>query len=178
MRIDNALPVYYPSFPQITAAVHNPAPAQTVNTSRPGTVPGIVVDISPEGWAAYAASRAVAEASASGGAMGIDDHRCQTCDSRRYQDSSDDPSVSFQTPTHISPEQSAAMVLAHENEHIANDQAKAEQEGRKVISQTVTLQSSICPECNRVYISGGSARTVTAEDNEEGIDTLDLSQLT
>ena len=185
MRIDNAMPAFYTSLPQNTAQVNNlprtggePRIFDAVPPA-PATGPGIVVDISPEGWEAYARSRAVAEGSAAGTITSMDDHRCETCDSRRYQDSSDDPSVSFQTPTHISPGQSAAMVLAHENEHVANEQVKAEQDGRRIISQTVSLQSSICPECNRMYISGGETRTVTAEDNSnEAVDVLDLSQFT
>ena len=42
---------------------------------------------------------------------------CLTCDSRRYVDQSDDSGVSFQTPTHVSPEDSFAAVRAHEMEH-------------------------------------------------------------
>lgn len=71
---------------------------------------------------------------------------CQTCAERRYVDGSDDPSVSFKTPTQIDPEQSAAMVMSHELEHVANEQANAEQEGREVVSQSVKLHSAICPE--------------------------------
>jgi len=171
MRIDNALPASYTYFPQ-NPAVANP-PLRMDTPAQPGG--GIVVDISPEARAAYERSR-MAEGSASGN-VGDRDHRCETCDSRRYMDVSDDPSVSFQTPTHISPGQSAAMVSAHENEHVANEQAKAEQDGRRVVSQSVTLQSSICPECKRVYVSGGTTRTVTAEDNSgEAVDTLDIAQ--
>jgi uncharacterized protein with PIN domain len=61
------------------------------------------------------------------------------------------------------------MVAAHENEHVASEQQKAEQEGREIVSQTVMLYSSICPECKRVYVSGGETRTVSrqAVDNQE-----------
>ena len=87
---------------------------------------------------------------------------CKTCSSRKYKDISNDPSVSFQSPTHISPGQSAAMVSSHENEHVSSEKAKAAEEGREIISQTVTLSTAICPECKRVYISGGVTRTVIA----------------
>ncbi|MCL2381286.1 MAG: hypothetical protein FWC64_06795 [Treponema sp.] len=176
MRLDNALPSFYTAFPQ-NVAPQNVAPvavaaspavvaqtAQANNLSRPG----IVVDISPEGWAAYARSAAMGESDAAGRIDALEELRCATCDSRRYQDVSNDSSVSFQTPTHISPEKSAAAVRAHEYEHVANEQARADREGRRVVSQTVMLFSAICPECSRVYTSGGETRTVTAEDNRGG----------
>jgi len=71
---------------------------------------------------------------------------CQACAERRYVDGSDDPSVSFKTPTQIDPEQSASMVMSHEMEHVANEQANADRDGREVVSQSVRLHSSICPE--------------------------------
>ena len=86
---------------------------------------------------------------------------CGTCSSRKYQDRSNDPGVSYQTPTSISPDSAASAVRAHENEHVSRDQAKARREGREVVSQSVILKTSICPECGRVYISGGVTTTVT-----------------
>ncbi len=86
---------------------------------------------------------------------------CQTCKERKYQDGSDDPGVSFKTPSHIGPDQAASAVRGHENEHVVREQSKARQEGRKVVSQSVTLHSDICPECGKAYISGGTTRTVT-----------------
>ena len=50
---------------------------------------------------------------------------CKTCASRTYQDKSDDPSVSFQSPTHISPQASGTAVMAHEQEHVINEKSKA-----------------------------------------------------
>jgi hypothetical protein len=175
MRIDNIIPAFNLNLPQLAAAVHKPIiPEQTINFSYPG----VIVSISPEGWAASERIKAAAEASAAAEANkaeSVSDKYlgCETCDSRRYQDVSSDSSVSFQSPTHISPEQSAAVVRAHEYEHVANEQVKAKQEDRKVISQTVSLHSSVCPECNCVYISGGVARTITADD--KGGDTLEHS---
>jgi hypothetical protein len=89
---------------------------------------------------------------------------CQTCKNRTYQDGSNDPGVSFKAPGHIDPESSGAVVRAHEQEHVANEQAKAKAEGRRVISQSVRLFTSVCPECGRAYVSGGVTRTVTASD--------------
>jgi len=144
MRIDNILPINFYTPPA--------APTRQLEFAepiQPGGLrgPAASVEISQEALAAYTG--------------------CETCASRRYVDQSDDSSVSFQTPTHISPEQSAALVMAHEREHIANDQARAEQEGERVISQTVSLQVSTCPECKRMYVSGGSARTVSVSDGAD-----------
>lgn len=88
---------------------------------------------------------------------------CQTCEKRKYQDGSDDAGVSYQTPTHIAPEQAASAVLGHEMEHVVREQAKAEREGRKVVSQSVTVHTAICPECGKPYVSGGTTKTTTAE---------------
>lgn len=94
----------------------------------------------------------------------MEDAECQTCKKRKYQDGSDDPGVSFKSPTNIAPEAAAAAVRGHENEHVVRERAEAEREGRKVVSQSVTLHTDICPECGDVYISGGTTRTTTKPD--------------
>ena len=86
---------------------------------------------------------------------------CQTCKERKYQDGSNDPGVSYKTPTNIDPSQAASSVRSHEQEHVTREQAKAQREGREVVSQSVTLHTAICPECGRVYVSGGTTRTST-----------------
>lgn len=96
-----------------------------------------------------------------------EEEKCQTCENRKYQDGSDDMGVSFQTPTRIAPEAVASAVRGHEQEHVVREQAKAEREGRRVVSQNVTLHTGICPECGEVYISGGTTRTVTAAESEQ-----------
>lgn len=90
--------------------------------------------------------------------------KCQTCAERKYQDQSDDSGVSFQTPTKIAPSSVASQVRSHEMEHVGREQAKADAEGRKVVSQSVTLHSGICEECGRIYITGGTTRTVTKDE--------------
>ena len=95
--------------------------------------------------------------------------KCQTCEKRKYQDGSDDMGVSFQTPTHIAPESAASRVRGHEMEHVVREQAKAEREDREVVSQSVTLHTSVCPECGKVYVSGGNTRTVTAAKREPSV---------
>ena len=97
----------------------------------------------------------------------MEEGECQTCKERKYQDGSDDPGVSFKTPTNIAPEQAASAVRGHENEHVVREQAKAQREDRKVVSQSVTYHTSICPECGKVYVSGGTTRTVTKADNSQ-----------
>ena len=86
---------------------------------------------------------------------------CQTCKERKYQDGSNDPGVSFKTPTNLTPEEAATAVRRHEMEHVVREQAKANREDRKVVQQTVTLHTEICPECGDTYIAGGVTRTLT-----------------
>ena len=91
----------------------------------------------------------------------MEESECQTCKNRKYQDGSDDPGVSFKTATNVAPEQAAAAVRGHEQEHVVREQAKAQREDRKVVSQSVTIHTEICPECGDVYVSGGTTRTTT-----------------
>lgn len=104
------------------------------------------------------------------GAEGVqkafEEGECKTCEQRKYQDGSDDAGVSYQTPTHIAPEQAGTAVRGHEMEHVSREQAKAAREGREVVSQSVTVHTAICPECGKAYVSGGTTRTVTAESQE------------
>ena len=92
---------------------------------------------------------------------------CQACSSRRYVDVSDDPSVSFQTPTNISPGQSEQAVMSHEMEHVTNERAKASKEGREVVSSNVTTSTATCSECGRSYTSGGTTTTTTRKAPED-----------
>ncbi|TYQ17741.1 UNVERIFIED_CONTAM: hypothetical protein Cloal_0108 [Acetivibrio alkalicellulosi] len=99
----------------------------------------------------------------------IEPLECETCSTRKYQDDSDDSGVSFQTPTHISPESSASEVMSHEMEHYSRDRDKAEQEGKEVVSQSIRLHTSICPECSRIYVSGGVTETKVLEKQEDDL---------
>ena len=152
-----------------TAAPERSLPTQSSFGIEPQrTLPGqgVIVDISPEGRAAYEQNKNSLEEGISQTGALAGPKECQTCKSRKYQDVSNDSSVSFQTPTHISPGQAASSVASHEREHVAHEQQKAEQEDRRIVSQTVSLETSICPECGRVYVSGGVTRTLTASDNK------------
>ena len=99
----------------------------------------------------------------------MEEGECQTCKERKYQDGSNDPGVSFKTPTNIAPEQAASAVRGHEQEHVAREQAKAQREDREVVSQSVTYHTAICPECGKVYVSGGTTRTSTRAVQEQSV---------
>lgn len=97
----------------------------------------------------------------------MEEGQCQTCKERKYQDGSNDPGVSFKTPTNIAPEQAASAVRGHEQEHVVREQAKAQRENREIVSQSVTYHTAICPECGKVYISGGTTRTSSRAVEEQ-----------
>ena len=90
---------------------------------------------------------------------------CETCSNRKYQDGSDEM-VSFKAAAHISPESSASVVRAHEQEHVSNAYKKASQGNGKVLAATVALKSAICPECGRSYVAGGTTTTKIQYPNE------------
>ncbi len=100
------------------------------------------------------------------GRRDFDSYECQTCKNRKYKDGSDDPGVSFKTPTRISPENAASAIRSHEYEHVSHARAKAQREDQKILSQSVTYHTDVCPECGRVYMSGGTTRTVFASSQD------------
>ncbi len=89
---------------------------------------------------------------------------CETCRNRRYQDDSNDSAVSFQSPTRMNPTAARSRVRNHEMEHVRRESAKAEEEGKRVVSQTVQIKTDSCEECGKIYVSGGLTRTVTRID--------------
>ena len=91
---------------------------------------------------------------------------CQTCESRTYQDGSNEM-VSFKSAAHISPNAAASRVRAHEQEHVVNAYEKASTNNGKVISASVSIHTAICPECGRSYVSGGETRTQIKYYNED-----------
>lgn len=90
---------------------------------------------------------------------------CETCANRKYQDGSDEM-VSFKAPAHISPESSASAVMSHEREHVGNAYSKAGKNNGEVIQASVSINTSVCPECGRSYVSGGET-TTQIKYNEE-----------
>ena len=57
------------------------------------------------------------------------------------------------------------MVRAHEQEHVRHETAKAEREGKEAETR-VSIHYGACPECGRVYVSGGTTQVVTRERAE------------
>jgi len=98
---------------------------------------------------------------------------CQTCKNRKYMDGSNEM-VSYKSPTHISPGQSASAVRAHEQEHVTNAYSKAATNNGKVVRASVSLRTSVCPECGRSYVSGGTTSTQIKYYNEDNPYQQDL----
>jgi len=166
MRIENTIP--YSNFDNYQATGRN-APEQPKNTSYYG--PGVIVEISQAAKDYNNQSKVKAPDETQKLSEAMDIEGCQTCKNRKYVDGSSDPSVSYQSPQHIDPGQAGSKVMAHEREHVNNEQEKAEREDRRVISQFVSLSTAICPECGKLYISGGVTRTVTASDKKAAAET-------
>lgn len=91
---------------------------------------------------------------------------CKTCKERKYQDGSDED-VSFKSAAHIDPNAAASRVRSHEQEHVSNAYKKAAQNNGKVVSCNVSIHTSVCPECGRTYVSGGTTATQIKYYNEE-----------
>jgi hypothetical protein len=161
MRIDNIVPHSYIDTNQATS---RNASEQPKNANYYG--PGVIVEISQAAKDYNNQSKVNAPDGTPKLSEAMDIEGCQTCKNRKYVDGSSDPSVSYQSPQHIDPGQAGTKVMAHEREHVNNEQEKAEREDRRVISQYVSLSTAICPECGKLYISGGVTRTVTASDKK------------
>lgn len=106
----------------------------------------------------------------------FDSFECQTCKNRKYQDGSDDSGVSFQNPTRVDPKSAGSAVRSHEQEHVSRNRSKAEREGKEIVSQSVTIHTNICPECGRVYVSGGTTRTTTKNASESLADKYNVGK--
>jgi len=91
--------------------------------------------------------------------------KCETCENRKYQDGSNE-NVSFKAASHISREAAPAAVRAHEGEHVANAYEKAAKDDGKVLQASVRIHTSICPDCGRPYVSGGTTHTKIQYSNE------------
>lgn len=91
---------------------------------------------------------------------------CQTCKNRKYQDGSDEM-VSFKSAAHISPQAAAGRVRAHEGEHVSNAYDKVAQKNGTVVYASVSIHTSVCPECGKTYVSGGTTNTAIRYPNED-----------
>lgn len=91
---------------------------------------------------------------------------CETCKNRTYVDGSNENDVSFKSPGHIAPEASAAVVSAHEYQHVANAVQEGNKPNAELVSATVSLKTAICPECGKTYVAGGETRTTMRYQKE------------
>ncbi len=114
-----------------------------------------------------------ARTNAMGESVKANGEECQTCKNRKYQDGSDEM-VSFKSASHLSPGQAGSAVRAHEQEHVSNAYKKAADGNGKVISANVSIHTSICPECGRSYVSGGTTATQIKYYNEDNPYQKDL----
>jgi uncharacterized protein with PIN domain len=46
---------------------------------------------------------------------------------------------------------------------VSHEKGKAMREKKEVVYQSVQIHTAVCPECGRVYVSGGKTTTVTRE---------------
>lgn len=92
---------------------------------------------------------------------------CKTCKSRKYQDGSNEGNVSFKAAAHVSPQAAGAAVRAHEGQHVSNAYKDASQNNGKVLQASVAIHTSVCPECGRTYVSGGTTTTKIKYSNED-----------
>lgn len=154
--------------PQLSNQVKQAAGEQLPGRAEQAVLAGLPMDdaVTLPGLPGEGAALPSVDAEAALGAGDVqkaaEEGKCETCEKRKYQDGSDDPGVSFKTPTNVSPEMAASAVRGHEQEHVVREQAKAQREDRRVVSQSVTYHTEICPECGKAYVAGGTTRTVTA----------------
>lgn len=111
-----------------------------------------------QGVSAVNGTNMTSEEQAAGKVQSTGKTECQTCKERKYQDGSDEM-VSFKSAAHISPEAAGTRVRAHEQEHVSNAYKKAEKGNGKVLMASVRIHTSVCPECGRSYVSGGTTAT-------------------
>lgn len=97
---------------------------------------------------------------------GEENAECETCANRKYLDGSDEM-VSFKSAAHISPESAGTRVRAHEQEHVNNAYEKAELKDGKVQFASIAIHTSVCPECGRTYVSGGTTTTTIKYNNDD-----------
>ena len=148
----------------------------TVSPARYSGFPEDVLTISP---AAIALSRqkqegGPIEGNGTSNRLGVDEkkevsgsYECQTCQRREYKDVSDDSTVSFQTPTRLTPAAAEGQVRAHEQQHVTHEQARADKQDRKVVAQSVAIHYAVCSECGKSYVAGGTTTTVTKAGSQQ-----------
>lgn len=174
--------------PQTVPALQQMSP-YTSSTALPAKSSRYPEDILTLSAAAMALSRqkqegGPAESGKASGSLGVEgkgevsgSYECQTCQRRKYKDVSDDSTVSFQTPTRLTPGAAEGQVRAHEMQHVTHEQARADKQERKVVSQSVAIHYAVCPECGKSYVSGGTTTTVTKADSAQDVNQKDKRPL-
>lgn len=141
------------------------ADGASVPQVSPNAGPAYAVNLSDRALALQGGAKAMDEgqktdaAGKNASAKKADNGACETCKSRKYQDGSNDAGVSFKTPGHIAPENAAAKVLSHEQEHINIAMNEAKAEDKELISHSIRIYSATCSECGKSYVAGGEAKT-------------------
>jgi len=67
----------------------------------------------------------------------------------------------------------AGAVRAHEQEHVRNNASKAEREDMNARS-VVQIHTAVCPECGRIYVSGGTTTTYYSSKQSQISDSTGL----
>lgn len=164
-----AAPGSVPHAPVDAAAGYvTPAPSVTLPGSVPHT-PGKAADAGISPYAVTNEAEAREAGLSEGQIRGLKKAgqiECATCAGRMYQDGSDE-NVSFKSAAHVSPDAAGAAVRSHEGEHVGNAYKKAFMNNGKVLRASVSIHMSICPECGRSYVSGGTTSTAIAYYGKE-----------
>lgn len=126
----------------------------------PGFGPAYEVNLSAAGHKSLETETSDHAAGGPNGTKKVDGTECQTCKERKYQDGSNETNVSFKSPGHVDPGNSASAVMSHEQEHVSNARAEAARdENKRLVNCSVRLYTATCPECGRLYTAGGETTT-------------------
>jgi arginine repressor len=74
---------------------------------------------------------------------------------RRYQDVSPEVAVSLKFGAKVGTAVAGAVVGGHELQHAMHARMRAAREGKRV-QVLITMHYSVCPECGRMYVAGGT----------------------
>ncbi len=102
---------------------------------------------------------------------------CKTCASRKYKDVSSDCGVSFQSATKLPSATAGISVMSHEGEHVSRETAKAQKQGSIITQKTVTAKMSVCPDCGRMYIAGGTTKITTKTPQSSGANVASMNNV-
>ena len=56
--------------------------------------------------------------------------------------------------------------MSHEKEHVANAVSEGNKDNKELVNVSVSLKTSVCPECGRVYVSGGTTNSTMRTTSE------------